>query len=169
MLPTLRLAALRLERIHGLNDTSLPKEALGAIDAQCRQIFNEVTMEREQIYHTTVIKMVTYLRIYNVEQKSIDPTKIAYWFWESLIDYFTSPVSRAGKIVRLAMTIQMRLLLNQDVGKTLDAMMESKIQQTLLAGQKEEIFGRYGLYMIYKNCARLCHSNAVCKTKVALG
>ncbi|MBF0285285.1 MAG: hypothetical protein HQL51_12605 [Magnetococcales bacterium] len=116
---------------------------------------NNVNLQTSVVRETSQ-RLVTYLKIYNVDMKSLDPYKVAYWYWESLLGLYPS-VHPIGKILRMGLAVYMWKLLLSDTKKTLDPMMFHKIKQTLLEGRDEEIFGKYGLYMIFKNCAKQCY------------
>lgn len=113
-----------------------------------------ITDENKRLLETTHDKMAAYASDYSVDTTSLDPYKFLYWFCETCMERF--PTGIEAKLARRLMSHGMNELLQSDVGKQLAPVMNEKIKITVSEGRLREVFGKYGLYKIFKNCAMVC-------------
>lgn len=143
--------ALETER----SSNACTDEAFFALFKIAQEMKAKINAEKRFLLYSTIRKIIDYASEFRVVSKKLDAYKFQYWFCESCLELF--PTGTESHLARLAMAITMGETLRKDINKGLSNVMEVKIRKTLMAGKLRETFGKYGLYMLYKNCSRICH------------
>lgn len=141
------------------NDKGEPIEFLDALDAYNKMI-DIINHEGPALYKKTNAKIAEYAKEFNVDATRLDAYKFFYWFCETCMERFSTGIE--AKLARLVMSRGMNEMLHLDIGKRLAQVMTKKIDTAISGDRLRDVFGKYGLYKVFKNCSLVCRT--VCRS-----
>lgn len=103
-----------------------------------------------------------YTKEFDVVQKELDPYKFMYWSGVVFSAFIRNHTPNAidVKVADAIPVLALDQVLFKDVGRRLSQEMRDKIYKSIWNGVAEKNFGKYGIYMIFKNCSKQC--NYIC-------